>query len=196
MNSDQLNSLIRTVLKIIGGIFLQHGLADYANLVNSADVIGLVTLLAGIYLSHRAHATAPSTPPPPSGQSPIILCVLLAGLAASPLACSTSPQRASYQAAGATIISVDAVMTLWGDYVARNHPPASQEAAVKAAYEKYQASMAVACDAGAMYSAGDNVDDKAAAILSASLRQAIADASQDLLDLENLIQTFGVKLKL
>jgi len=86
---------------------------------------------------------------------------------------------------------VDSAMKLWGAYVAANHPGAAVEIKVKAAFDKYQAEMAVVCDAGAIYSAAGTTNAPAAA----ALNQAMAGAGQSLLDLENLLTTLGVKLK-
>lgn len=192
MNSDQLNSLIRTALKILGGILLSHGLTDAAGVVNSADGFGLVSLIVGLVLSHRTHQAPPTSSTPPASGTPL-MSLLAAGLAASLFlgGCSTTPQQATYRAAGTAIVSVDTAMKLWGAYVAAQHPPASQEMAIKSAYEKYQASMAVVCDAGAVYSSTGGTN--AAAV--GALNQAVHDSGQELVDLENLITSFGVKLK-
>ncbi len=58
MNQDQVNSLIRTVLKIAGSVLMTHGLTQYATLVNSPDVCGLAVLLVGLWLSHQTHGAA------------------------------------------------------------------------------------------------------------------------------------------
>ena len=84
----------------------------------------------------------------------------------------------------------DTAMHLWGAYVAAHHPGTNLEAQVKSAFEKYQASVAVLCDAGAIYSAaGTNTT------ASAAFSQATANAGQTLLDLENLLTAAGVKLQ-
>jgi len=109
--------------------------------------------------------------------------------------CGTTPQKVAYQAAGTTTVSVDTAMSLWGAYVAANHPPVAQEAAVKAAYEKYQASMATACDAGAIYAATSVTNAPGLSKASLALQQATSTAGQELTDLETLISSFGVKLQ-
>jgi len=55
MNEDQIDSLIRTVLKIAGTALMTHGLTGYANLVNSADMFGAIVLLVGLWQSHQFH---------------------------------------------------------------------------------------------------------------------------------------------
>lgn len=107
--------------------------------------------------------------------------------------CKSTPQQIAYQAAGTTIVSVDTAMKLWGVYVATNHPPVSQELAVKAAFKKYQAAMAVVCDAGAIYASTAGSTNLIGAASSA-LQTAVANANQSIIDLENLITQFGVKL--
>lgn len=83
-------------------------------------------------------------------------------------------------------------MKLWGVYVATKHPPVSQEIAVKAAFQKYQASMLVVCDAGVAYSTAATSDVQLTA--SGVLQIAIGAATSNISDLENLIRSFGVTL--
>jgi hypothetical protein len=55
MNQDQIDSIVRTALKIIGALLLKHGLSDTAAIVNTPDVCGAVALLIGLWLSHQHH---------------------------------------------------------------------------------------------------------------------------------------------
>ena len=55
MNQDQINSIVRTALKIAGAILVKHGLSDYATIINTPDVAGLIVLLVGLWLSHQNH---------------------------------------------------------------------------------------------------------------------------------------------
>ena len=56
MNQEQINSLVRTVLKIAGTALAAHGMTTSANLVNSEDVFGAAVLLVGLWQSHQTHA--------------------------------------------------------------------------------------------------------------------------------------------
>ena len=105
--------------------------------------------------------------------------------------CKSTPQEITFQAASTTVVGVDTAMNLWGSYVAQAHPGTNQEMIVKNAYEKYQASMAAVCDAGEIYAATGGTNGTA----TAAFNQAIANSGQDLADLENLINSFGVKLQ-
>lgn len=62
-NDDQINSLVRSVLKIISGVFAAKGLTDVSTLVSSQSVEELVAsaLLGFIatYASHKSNATPP-----------------------------------------------------------------------------------------------------------------------------------------
>jgi hypothetical protein len=62
MNQDQLTSLVRSVLKIVGTALAAHGLSKEANLVNGEDVAGVVIAFASLVWSHYNHS-APPTPP-------------------------------------------------------------------------------------------------------------------------------------
>jgi hypothetical protein len=69
MNQDQINSLTRTGLKIIGGILAAHGGQQMATLINTPDVVqfvsGLVVTGIAIYASHTTHAPTPPPVQPP-----------------------------------------------------------------------------------------------------------------------------------
>jgi hypothetical protein len=127
----------------------------------------------------------------------LVAAVVLSGLCAGlslVSGCGTTPQQATYVAAGTTITSVDAAMTAWGDYVAQFHPPASQEAAVKAAYQKYQAAMTAVVDAMQIYVtlSGSGSTNAPPALATVTTAQTLA--SQACADLLALLTQFGVKL--
>lgn len=56
MNTDQLNSFVRSLLKIIGAILLAHGATKAAAIVNTEDVAGVIITLVGLFESHRFHS--------------------------------------------------------------------------------------------------------------------------------------------
>ena len=57
MHKDQLNSGVRSVLKIIGAALIAHGATVSASIVNSEDAIGVALLIAGLIWSHYNHQT-------------------------------------------------------------------------------------------------------------------------------------------
>ena len=61
MNQDQIDSLVRSLLKVVGGILAAHGLTATAGIVNSTNVTelisGIVVTLIGFYASHTNAAT-------------------------------------------------------------------------------------------------------------------------------------------
>jgi hypothetical protein len=125
---------------------------------------------------------------------PVLLSVSLCAGFFLVSGCGTTPQQASYQAAGTTVTTVDAAMTAWGDYVKQYHPPVAQELQVKAAYEKYQASMVLLVDATQIYvtlSGSGSTNAPPAADKVTILQQ---QASQAFADLLALLNQFGVKL--
>jgi len=67
MNQDQIDSLVRTCLKMVGGILVAHGAQQMATTVTSPAVIeaviGIVTAGLSIYASHKSNA--PVVPPKP-----------------------------------------------------------------------------------------------------------------------------------
>jgi hypothetical protein len=68
MNQDQIDSIIRSLAKIIGGILVAHGATQMATVINAPDVIeaigGVVTAGLSMYASHTSNATPPATPTP------------------------------------------------------------------------------------------------------------------------------------
>jgi hypothetical protein len=192
MNEDQANSLVRTLLKVAAGLFAAHGMQNTSTLLNGPDLTAAALLIVGLLWSHYVHSSPPlpGGGSPPTGGGTTTLLFLLAGSLWLGTGCKITPQQVAYRSAGTTVVSVDAAMNLWGAYVAAQHPSTNVETQVKSAYEKYQADMTVVCDAGAIYSASGTNTTGAAA-----LNQAISSAGQDLLDLENLLTTVGVKLQ-
>lgn len=68
MNTDQINSFIRTLFKIVGSALVTHGMTKTGDLLNSEDIIGLVITIIGVLASHNWHKeTAPTSPPSGSG---------------------------------------------------------------------------------------------------------------------------------
>ena len=69
MNQDQYISAFRSALKIIGvGIVIFHvpNAQAWTDLLNLPDVLGLLTTLTGLWLSHQAHAAPPPSSTPPT----------------------------------------------------------------------------------------------------------------------------------
>lgn len=182
-----IQSFLRHALTSGGALLVAHSLASQAD---TDEAIGAAMALIGFGWSvvQKWESTAKSS----TGSGvPILLALMsLGGGTLFFSGCQTTPQAATYQAAGTAVVTVDTAMSLWGSYVAQAHPGTNEELAVASAYEKYQNAMAVVCDAGAAYAATGGTN----ATATAALNQAIADSSQELTDLENLITSFGVNL--
>jgi hypothetical protein len=71
MNTDQINSLIRSALKVVGAALMAHGLTNTATIINSPDVLGLLLTLAGLLASHWQHAA--NTPGPKTPLAALII---------------------------------------------------------------------------------------------------------------------------
>ena len=74
MNQDQINSLIRSALKVVGGVLAARGLMASSNLVNTEDMAGLLIGLIGLWESHQFHRAAtgsPASSPLASNPSPL-----------------------------------------------------------------------------------------------------------------------------
>ncbi|MGH8023184.1 MAG: hypothetical protein ACRED1_06365 [Limisphaerales bacterium] len=183
-----ISSFLQHSLTGIGAVVVTKGLASQSD-TNTA--VGAIMVLLGFGHSLYEKWKASQTPSNSSTKIPIVFLFIICASMTLTACSSTAPQRVTYQAAGTTIVTVDAAMNEWGAYVAATHPGTNEEAAVQSAYQNYQNAMAVVCDAGAVYSAGGGTN----ATATAALDQAMANSSQELSDLETLIKNFGVKLQ-
>jgi hypothetical protein len=215
MNTNQLLSIANKLLAMSGAAVLAttaskappiaHAGQFLAAFLNGPDAAALVVMGVSFLLSHLHHgiptpnqaaAPVPPSSSPAVGKAPLFL-VISAGAAmilCTGTGCSTTAQQAAYQAAATTTVTVDTAMNLWGAYVAANHPGPTAEAKVKAAFEKYQATMAVVLDTGAIYASTSATNSAAAGPAQAALNTATAQAAAELGDLETLITSYGVKL--
>ncbi len=99
--------------------------------------------------------------------------------------CGSAP-KVAFQTTSVGAITSESALTAWGHYVDQFHPPVSQEAQVKAAFDKYKAASLAVVDAGEALAKGAGSQN--------SLDLAITAASASFGDLINLLQQFGVVL--
>ena len=194
MNIDQVTSLVRSLMKIIGSALAAHGLTQAAGIVNGEDCIGVVLAIAGMVWSHWEHA-ADSAPPAGTNRAMLTWLMIAAmGLFGGSLmvsGCKSTPQQVAYQAAGTTAVTVETALAAYDQFAKAGKTTVAQNLAVKNAYVKYQAAFAVLCDAGAAYAASGGATN---APVAAALEQATANANQSINDVIALVQSFGVKL--
>jgi hypothetical protein len=191
-----LGSIFRHGLTAIGGALIAHG---YAIGNTDPQFIGFILALAGLihslvlkYQAIKKAAIQTSYSTSAVRKIPILFALFaLMFFSFGFSGCSSTSQQTAYRVTATTAVGVDVAMTAWGNYVATAHPGTHAELAVKAAYEKYQASMAAVTDAGAISAAANGTN----AAASSALDLAQAQSAQDLVDLENLITSFGVKLQ-
>jgi hypothetical protein len=188
MNTDQLQSIVRTMLKIVSGLLVAHGLGDTASIINAPDVTGTILLVASLLWSHWSHA---STPPASSGGSslggklPVLFTLGLSALLLS--GCAGTPNKVAFQAAGVTKISVDAGLQIYDGIAAAGKTTPAQNLAVKNAWEKYHAAMLTAADAGRIASTSTNS--------MTAFSSAVDNLNQSKADLLALLASFGVTTK-
>ncbi len=102
-----------------------------------------------------------------------------------------SLNRKAYQTTGTSVVTVEAAMRAWSDYVTQFHPGAATEQRVKNALEGYKVSALAVIDTAQAYSkakaagAGDSA--------SVEFNSAVAAASAALNDLLNVIRASGAK---
>lgn len=103
MNQEQINSILRSLLKIIGSALAAHGLTGAANIVNGQDCIGVVLAVAGLVWSHYSHTAPPAQPNKPTIKLGGLMVMGGLALGLSMAACNTTQQTTAYN----TIASVD-----------------------------------------------------------------------------------------
>jgi hypothetical protein len=184
MNNDQLGSLIRSALKIAGGILVAHGLTAEATLINTPDVAGLLMAVIGLLASHFNHAADNAGTGAGGSKTSLLVALLLPVLFFT--GCATT-----YRVEKSADISVTAALSAWNDYVAQNHPPVSEELAVRAAFQKVQSAELAAVDATIMASSLSTTN---ASPLPAIVTADYQSAANALADLVNLLRQFGVKI--
>ena len=92
MNDNQIQSLIRTALKVIGALLISKGYTaaggTIENMVNMPDVLGLLTLGAGVAWSHLFHYEAGNPPGNITKGATQLLCIALPLLAINLTGCA------------------------------------------------------------------------------------------------------------
>lgn len=143
MNLDQLLSLVRTLLKIIGGILAAHGLSAEAGLLNSADVIGAVLLIVSVLWSHFAHKDNSAVPV--KINSPLLTVACLAG--ALSFGCASHLLNSAFRAEQTAVNLAYGAYQGWTNYLVIQPPTAALLAAsneVKQARLKFAATLSTA----------------------------------------------------
>ena len=194
--------VVQNLLKSAGPFLAANGIATAQEW---QTVLGVLTAAVGwIWHWHETHAAAvaagkvsPASTPPASAIAPLVALFLIPAFLIA--GCSTSANKMAYRVTGSTQIGADAAMTEWGAYVKAFHPPASQEQAVKAAYEKYQSGAVVVCDAGAAYASavkanGGDTTVPTVTAAWAALQTAVSNRDTEISDMESLMTNFGVTL--
>jgi len=198
MNNAQIANLITTVLQALLGGLVTKGLLSSSEVESVGGALGVLVVFA---LTHNWHATGVQASGPNNGanttnKTNVVLAFALAGALVLGVAagCSTTPQQATYQAAATTEVTVEQALQAYDAWAKAGKTSVAQNQAVAAAYAKYQAAMAVVCDAGSVYAAAAENTSTNTPSYSVALQQAVINANQSLADLEALIVSFGVKL--
>lgn len=110
-------------------------------------------------------------------------CLVLVG-------CHYTPQRIAYVSARTTSVSVETAIVAYNEFAKAGKTTIAQNIAVRDAYERYQLAAAVVCDAGAIYSSTGGTNH----VYAAAFQTATMNMSQTVLDVLNLIRSFGVKI--
>jgi hypothetical protein len=107
--------------------------------------------------------------------------------------CNTPPSTVAYKAETGADFTVTGAMAAWNAYVGAKHPGTNAELKVKAAYDKAKLAEALAIDATKAWALA-SVTNTAGTNVPPSVTIAEGSAAQALMDLVNLIQSFGVNI--
>lgn len=113
MNTDQLLSIIRTGLKVLSGILIAHGLQNTADVLNSADFIGSLLLIAGCLWSHFTHTSAAPTD---AGGNKVVLILAIGAAALFFTGCAKDLNQVAFKTEYAAAASSDAAMKGYAVY--------------------------------------------------------------------------------
>lgn len=201
MNDNQLGSLVLSLIKVLCAALAAHGFTTASTILGLPDVgqyiVGIIGVIIAMGLSHLHHgdnSSQNSTPPPSSPGSKLPLVLMVASLTAAAFlsaGCQSAP-GVVYKTVGTADATAYAALQAWGDYVSANHPPVSQEIAVRAAYQKFQTAEELSLDVGKGLLSYTGTNAPAGLLAqSTAASQAETQALQDLL---TLLAQFGVKL--
>ena len=194
MNASQLVNIILKVLTFIAGIAAAHGLAKYFTWVTNQEFIGILTLAVTALLSHFMHSSPPANnATPPAGTitrgGSLLSVLLLTGFCALMFTGCAGVSANTYKAETLTDTTVSTALHVWGDYVAANHPPVTEELQVKALFEKIQAAELVIESTHELY-----LQNTGNTNLLTSISISTATEVQEYNDLLALLRSFGVKI--
>lgn len=139
--------------------------------------------------------TDPKPTEKPSG-TPLglwLLCGFLSFGAVAITGCQSTPAKVAANVSDASKITVEAALRAWNDYIPVGKPSLEQQAKVRDAWKKYKAAQVLLLDCAII------VKESEAAGLSdpqaqEALNISIAEASNALADLIQLLRTFNVKI--
>jgi hypothetical protein len=122
MNTDQIASYIRSILKIGGALLMAHGYQKAggvtSDLLNAPDIIGFIATGIGLLMSHFTHSTPPDNASGSGKTGGAAVLLVCAGAASLFLftGCASSPSRVAYNAELAAASTSDAAMRSYAVY--------------------------------------------------------------------------------
>lgn len=197
MNSNQVASIVNSLLKILGAFLTTHGYTAASALLGlpavGQEITGIAVVILGLILSHYQHSSPDSGSASNLGQKLPVVFLVSIGLGALLFTgCVGNPPTKIYKAVGTTDATVTAAVKAWDVYVTNNTVPVSQQLAVKAAFQKVQAAEILVLDADAAYAQYGSTNAPAGII--AQSQAAAVNASTALNDLLALLAQFNIKL--
>lgn len=151
LNFDQLASLMRSLLKILGAYLVTKGMTNAAGIVNGEDCAGVLIGFAGLLWSHWEHSPDVPTAPPPttpsSGASKTLpVWFIIGGLVAflALVGCGSTPQTVAYKTIGSLEQGATSSYDAYCGLVIRGALPTNGLPAASQAFQHFQDSARVA----------------------------------------------------
>ena len=205
MNSKQLTSFVAWVLNALSGGVIAYTAAKSpaaqslgqfaANLITGPDCAAGLVLVITKLVTHFMHEEIAQDNPPAAkstGGNSLLVLVVAFGLAAVMFTgCASAPGNL-YKATGSSDSVAMAALGAWNDYCAANHPPVTEQQAIKNAFEKFRLSEIAALDLALVVGSYTGTNAPADTLQKATA--AVSDETAALADLINLLKSFGVKL--
>lgn len=185
------NELIPLITWALGGLLYQWLAGGWSD--PRQWMMALISVAGATGLHSATRSTVEAVKPPPQSLGLFLICGLLAFGSTGCGIFQAKPAKVATNISDASKITVEAALRAWNDYIPVGKPSLQQQEQVRDAWKKYKAAQLLLLDCAII------VKESEAAGLSdpqaqEALNISIAEASNALGDLVNLLRTFNVKI--
>lgn len=184
------NDFIPLITWALGGLLYQWLAGGWSD--PRQWMMALISV-AGATGLHSATRSTVDAVKPPQSLGLLLLCGLLAFGATGCGIFQAKPAKVATNISDASKITVEAALRAWNDYIPVGKPSLQQQEQVRDAWKKYKAAQLLLLDCAIIVKESEaaGLNDPQA---QEALNISIAEASNALGDLVNLLRTFNVKI--